>query len=65
MKTKELKATREKDVKALEVQVAELRKKIRVLAPKTLAGREKNTSQLKVMKRDIAQILGIMREKQL
>lgn len=64
MKSKELKTMREKDTKELVKKVAELRKKVISLKPRITAGAEKNTSAVRAMKRDIAQILGIIQSQE-
>jgi ribosomal protein L29 len=63
MKKKDLKSLREKSVDELKSLVIEKRNKIIADYAKIRAGKEKNTSLLRKLKRDLAQTLTILREK--
>lgn len=65
MKTKELENIRKKEVDALLKEVTELKQnRDRVLADMS-AGKEANLKKAKSLKRDIAQYLTIIREKEI
>jgi len=65
MKRKNLQALREKKIEELNKIVDDKRKEVRLTLAKIKAGYEKNTSKAKNLKRDIAQILTIKREKEI
>jgi ribosomal protein L29 len=65
MKKKEFKTYREKDVKALEAEVVKLKKEADLTYSKMKAGQEKNTSAIRNLKRDIARILTLIKEKEI
>lgn len=64
MKKRELQQLREKDITELSKRVLELKSTIAKLAPKISAGYESNVVQNRNSRRDIAQILSIIGEKQ-
>jgi ribosomal protein L29 len=64
MKTKELKNLREKSTTELQKQVVDLKSKLVSTAPRIAAGQEKNIKIAKGIRRDIAQILGIIAHKE-
>lgn len=57
MNKRELK---QKSKEELEKQLSELKAKLASIQPKILAGQERNTRAAKMIRRDIAQILGII-----
>ena len=65
MKKKDLVETRNKDTKALEKKLADLKAEALLSYAKIKSGKEKNTAKVRLIKRDIAQILTIITEKKL
>lgn len=65
MKKKELKTLREKTVKELEAQVEKLRLGAELAYAKTKVGQEKNVKKFRNERKDIAQILTIIKEKEI
>ncbi|MFC1710274.1 50S ribosomal protein L29 [Patescibacteria group bacterium] len=65
MKTKDLKSLRGKSIEDLEKLAGDKRNEINLTYAKIKAGQEKNTSKVKVLKRDLAQVMTIMRENEI
>lgn len=65
MKTKDLKQLRTKTIKELEGLVRDKKQELLLYYAKIKAGKEKNTSLIKKVRRDIAQILTIIKEKEI
>lgn len=65
MSNKKLQPLREKETKELQAQVRQLRKKLLETTPRMAIGEVQNLKTKKNLKREIAQILGIIREKEL
>lgn len=65
MKKKDLLELKNKDVAVLEKKLNELRAEALLTFAKIKAGKEKNTSKIRPIKHDIAQILTIITEKKL
>lgn len=65
MKRKDLQSLRDKDTVELKSVAAEKRIKIIAGYAKIRAGKEKNTSTLRKLKRDLAQTLSVLREKEI
>jgi ribosomal protein L29 len=62
MKRKDLLEFRNKKQSELQKLVEQKKLELALLSAKTKIGKEKNTSKLKVVRRDVAQILTILRE---
>lgn len=62
---KKLKTLREKDDKALATQLKELRHRLVEVTPRMAVGEIKDLKTKKKLRAEIAQILGIMREREL
>ena len=65
MKKMELNKLREKTLKQLKVQVAKDKLELMRIKSKVMVGKEKNLKKIKNLKREIAQTLTIIREKEL
>ena len=65
MKIKDLKEIKNKDVKDLEKTVSKLRIDLRKNAVKIVGGKEKNLKNAWKIKKEIAQILTIMKQKEI
>ncbi len=65
MKVKDLKQLRDKTIKELEDLVKTKRQELLLFYAKIKAGKEKNTSLVKKIRRDIAQILTLVKEKEI
>lgn len=65
MKTKDLKQLRTKTLKELTDIAKEKRREMLLSYAKIKAGKEKNTSLVKKIRKDIAQILTIIKEKEI
>ncbi len=64
MKTKELKALSKKNISELLAEVVSLQKKKNLLELNMFAGRESNLKARKMVRREIAQFLGIIHQKE-
>ena len=65
MKKKELDSIRGKTIEELEGMANEKRNEITLTYAKIKAGQEKNTSKVKTLKQDLAQIMTIVRENEI
>ncbi len=65
MKTKDLKQLRTKTIKELEGLIKAKKQDLLLSYAKIKAGKEKNTSLIKRIRRDIAQLLTLVREKEI
>lgn len=65
MKKNELKKTRNEEMEALRKKVAELKKEISVKYAERLAGKVSNPKEVANIKREVAQIMTIIREKEI
>lgn len=65
MKKKELQEIRNKKMAELEKLVSKKRQEVAVLQAKVKAGQEKNLKKAKNLRREIAQILTLIREKEI
>ncbi|MBL7036398.1 hypothetical protein ISR94_00930 [Candidatus Microgenomates bacterium] len=65
MKIKELKKTREKELKALEGLLDKKVLEMSKIQVKILSGKEKNLKAAKLVKRDVAQLLTLINEKKI
>jgi len=65
MKKSELNLLRQKDLKELRGLVEEKKKEAVKLFAKIKSGKEKNVKSLKILRKDIARILTIIREKEI
>ena len=65
MKKKELKTLREKTIKELRTKVEKLRLDVQLTYAKVKVGQEKNIKKAKNERKDIAQILTIIKEKEI
>ena len=65
MKKKELENIREKSTVELKRTVLAAKKEISLAYAKIKAGQEKNTSQVKKLKHKLAQVLTVIREKEI
>lgn len=64
MKKKELAKQREKSIKVLKSALEKKRRTLSETFVKTKAGQEKNIKKVKILKREIAQLLTIVKEKE-
>ena len=65
MKKKELKTFREKDIKTLRKEVEKMKKEFVLAWAEIRGGKEKNVNKARNIKKDIAQLMTIIREKEL
>ncbi len=65
MKKKDLVSLREKDIDTLKTQVVEKKKEAELTLVRIYAGQEKNLKKAFLIKREIAQILTIIGEKEI
>lgn len=65
MKKKDLKKTRESSIKDLKKKVLELKKDVAVSYANRYAGKSKSVMEVKNLRKDIAQIMTIIREKEI
>lgn len=65
MKIKELKNTRTKDLKTIEALLAKKRLEMSKIQVKILSGKEKNLKTMKFAKKEVAQLLTLIKEKKL
>ena len=65
MKKKDLVSLREKDIDTLKTQVVEKKKEEELTLVRIYAGQEKNLKKAFLIRREIAQILTIIREKEI
>ena len=65
MKKKDLDSIRGKTIEELERMANEKRNEITLTYAKIKAGQEKNTSKVKTLKQDLAQIMTIIRENEI
>lgn len=65
MKKKELENIREKSITELKKTALEAKKEISLVYTKIKAGQEKNTSQMKKLRHNLAQVLTLIREKEI
>ncbi len=64
MKRKDIKILRDKDIKTLEKEVTDRKKKLMIFMPSLYAGREQNIKQGWKLRREIAQIMSILAEQE-
>ena len=65
MKKKDFVNIKAKEITVLEKEVFEKKKEIDLLFAKIKSGQEKNTSKMRNLKRDVARILSLIREKEI
>lgn len=65
MKKKELKSLKQKTIKEIEKVLIKKRQSLLETIVKAKAGQEKNVKKVKMLKKDVAQILTILKQKQL